>query len=70
MINGLYDGAMTRELGRFSIQTPALLTAEEPQHAKLATQPRVTSIDKEVRSQGIYAFHGSMGLMSAVEQRS
>lgn len=59
MINGLYDGAMTRELDRFSIQTPALLTVEEPQHAKLATQPRVTSIDKEVRSQDIYAFYGS-----------
>ena len=70
MINGLYDGVMTRELDRFSIQTSALLTVEEPPYAKLATQPLVTSIDKEVRSQDIYAFTHSMGLMSAVEWRS
>ncbi|HEX3866473.1 MAG TPA: ATP cone domain-containing protein, partial [Gemmatimonadaceae bacterium] len=34
-INGLYDGATTRELDQLSIQTAASLTAEEPEYARL-----------------------------------
>ena len=59
-ISGLYDGATTRELDQLSIQTAASLIAEEPQYAKLAARLLATTIDKEVRLQGIHAFSQSV----------
>ena len=59
-INGLYDGATTRELDQLSIQTAAGLVVEEPQYAKLAARLLSTFIDKEVQNQGIYAFSQSI----------
>ena len=59
-INGLYDGATTRELDQLSIQTAAGLIAEEPNYAKLAARLLATTIDKEVRLQEIHAFSQSV----------
>ena len=59
-INGLYDGATTRELDQLSIQTAAGLIAEEPNYAKLAARLLSTTIDKEVRLQEIHAFSQSV----------
>jgi ribonucleoside-diphosphate reductase alpha chain len=59
-INGLYDGASTRELDQLSIQTAATLIAEEPEYAKLAARLLSTYIDKEVRGQGVQAFSQSI----------
>ncbi len=59
-INGLYDGATTRELDELSIQTAAALVVEEPQYAKLAARLLATYIDKEVRNQEIHAFSQSV----------
>jgi ribonucleoside-diphosphate reductase alpha chain len=59
-INGLYDGATTRELDQLSIQTAAGLIAEEPQYAKLAARLLGTYIDKEVRGQEVHAFSQSV----------
>ncbi len=59
-LNGLYDGATTRELGRLSIQTATALIAEEPQYAKLAARLLAIYIDKEVRNQEIHAFSQSI----------
>lgn len=59
-INGLYDGATTRELDRLSIQTAAGLIAPEPQYAKLAARLLATYIEKEVRNQEIHAFSQSI----------
>jgi ribonucleoside-diphosphate reductase alpha chain len=59
-INGLYDGATTRELDQLSIQTAAGLIAEEPQYAKLAARLLGTYIDKEVRGQEVHAFSQSI----------
>jgi len=55
-ISGLYDGSTTQELDQLSIQTAASLIALEPEYAKLAARLLSTTIDKEVRNQGIYAF--------------
>jgi len=55
-ISGLYDGAMTSELDRLSIQTAASLLSEEPQYGRLAARLLATYIDKEVRNQVIHAF--------------
>jgi len=56
-INGLYDGATTRELDQLSIQTAAGLIAEEPNYAERLL---ATTIDKEVRLQEIHAFSQSV----------
>jgi len=59
-ISGLYDGATTRELDQLSIQTAAALIVEEPEYAKLAGRLLATTLEKEVRNQGIYAFSQSI----------
>jgi len=60
-ISGLYDGSTTQELDQLSIQTAASLIVEEPEYAKLAARLLGTTIDKEVRNQGIYAFSQAIG---------
>ena len=59
-IGGLYDGATTRELDNLSIQTAALLIAEEPEYSKLAARLLSTYIDKEVANQDIHSFSQSI----------
>ena len=59
-INGLYDGATTRELDRLSIQTAAALIVDEPEYARLAARLLATYVDKEVRGQEIHAFTQSI----------
>jgi ribonucleoside-diphosphate reductase alpha chain len=59
-ISGLYDGATTKELDRLSIQTAALLTAEDPEYSKLAARLLNTYIDKEVANQEIHSFSQSI----------
>lgn len=59
-ISGLYDGATTAELDRLSIQTAALLTAEDPEYSKLAARLLATYIDKEVANQEIHSFSQSI----------
>ena len=46
-ISGLYDGATTAELDRLSIQTAALLTAEDPEYSKLGA--RLLATDSKQR---------------------
>jgi ribonucleoside-diphosphate reductase alpha chain len=60
-ISGLYDGATTAELDRLSIQTAALLTAEEPQYSILAARLLATVVHKEVENQEIHSFSQSIG---------
>jgi len=59
-ISGLYDGATTQELDRLSIQTSAMLTAEEPAYSQLAARLLSTYIDKEVTNQEIHSFSQSV----------
>ena len=59
-ISGLYDGATTKELDRLSIQTAALLTAEDPEYSKLGARLLATYIDKEVANQEIHSFSQSI----------
>jgi ribonucleoside-diphosphate reductase alpha chain len=59
-INGLYDGATTRELDQLSIQTAASLIVEEPQYSRLAARLLATYVEKEVRGQEIHAFSQSV----------
>ena len=59
-ISGLYDGATTQELDRLSIQTAAMLTAEEPAYSQLAARLLATYIDKEVENQEIHSFSQSV----------
>ena len=59
-ISGLYDGATTKELDSLSIQTAALLTAEDPEYSKLAARLLSTYIDKEVANQEIHSFSQSI----------
>lgn len=59
-ISGLYDGATTQELDRLSIQTAAMLTAEEPAYSQLAARLLATYIDKEVSNQEIHSFSQSV----------
>ncbi len=59
-ISGLYDGATTQELDRLSIQTAAMLIAEEPAYSLLAARLLATYIDKEVESQEIHSFSQSV----------
>jgi ribonucleoside-diphosphate reductase alpha chain len=54
-ISGLYDGATTKELDSLSIQTAALLTAEDPEYSKLGARLLATFIDKEVANQEMRA---------------
>lgn len=54
-ISGLYDGATTQELDRLSIQTAAMLTAEEPGYSQLATRLFATYVDKELGNQEIHS---------------
>jgi ribonucleoside-diphosphate reductase alpha chain len=61
-ISGLYDGATTKELDRLSIQTAALLTAEDPEYSKLAARLLSTYIDKEVAKQEIHSFSQSIAI--------
>jgi len=59
-INGLYDGAPTKELDKLSIQTASSLVAEEPEYSRLAARLLSTYIDKEVDNQDIDSFHDSV----------
>ena len=59
-ISGLYNGATTQELDGLSIQTAAMLTAEEPEYSQLAARLLATVIDKEVRGQEIHSFSQSV----------
>src|SRR5262252_1178720 len=61
-ISGLYDGATTKELDSLSIQTAALLTAEDPEYSKLAARLLSTYIDKEVGNQEIHSFSQSTSM--------
>src|SRR5258705_8714874 len=63
-IGGLYDGATTKELDSLSIQTAALLIAEEPEYSKLAARLLLGCILKEVSNQDIYSFSQSMAVAS------
>ncbi|MEQ1917997.1 MAG: ribonucleoside-diphosphate reductase subunit alpha [Elusimicrobiota bacterium] len=59
-IGGLYDGATTKELDNLSIQTSALLIAEEPEYSRLAARLLSTYILKEVENQDIHSFSQSI----------
>jgi ribonucleoside-diphosphate reductase alpha chain len=59
-ISGLYDGATTQELDQLSIQTAAMLTAEEPAYSQLAARLLATYVDKEVQGQEIHSFSQSV----------
>jgi len=59
-IQGVYDGASTRELDQLSIQTAAALIAEDPEYARLAARMLNTVIDKEVTGGGVHAFSQSI----------
>jgi ribonucleoside-diphosphate reductase alpha chain len=59
-IGGLYDGATTKELDNLSIQTSALLIAEEPEYSRLAARLLATFIHKEVENQDIQSFSQSI----------
>jgi ribonucleoside-diphosphate reductase alpha chain len=61
-IGGLYDGATTKELDSLSIQTAALLIAEEPEYSKLAARLLLGYILKEVANQDIYSFSQSIAV--------
>ena len=63
-IGGLYDGATTKELDSLSIQTAALLIAEDPEYSKLAARLLLSCILKEVSNQDIYSFSQSMAVAS------
>ena len=59
-IGGLYNGATTKELDNLSIQTAALLIAEEPEYSRLAARLLSTYIAKEVENQDIHSFSQSI----------
>ncbi|MDE2511282.1 MAG: ribonucleoside-diphosphate reductase subunit alpha, partial [Elusimicrobia bacterium] len=59
-IGGLYDGATTKELDNLSIQTSALLIAEEPEYSRLAARLLTTYILKEIENQDIHSFSQSI----------
>jgi ribonucleoside-diphosphate reductase alpha chain len=59
-IGGLYDGATTSELDTLSIQTAALLIAEEPEYSRLAGRLLSNYIRKEVANQDIHSFSQSV----------
>src|SRR5215470_3017736 len=62
-ISVLYDGANTKELDRLSIQTAAMLTAEDPEYSKIAARLLSTYIDKEVANQEIHSFSQSIAMV-------
>lgn len=55
-IGGLYDGATTEELDSLSIQTSALLIAEEPEYSLLAARLLARFVREEVHRQGLFSF--------------
>jgi ribonucleoside-diphosphate reductase alpha chain len=59
-ISGLYNGATTQELDQLSIQTAAMLTAEEPEYSQLAARLLSTFVAKEVSGQEIHSFSQSI----------
>jgi ribonucleoside-diphosphate reductase alpha chain len=59
-ISGLYNGATTQELDQLSIQSAAMLTAEEPGYSQLAARLLSTYVDKEVAGQEIHSFSQSV----------
>ena len=59
-IGGLYDGATTKELDNLSIQTSALLIAEEPEYSRLAARLLSNYVTKEVANQEIHSFSQSI----------
>jgi ribonucleoside-diphosphate reductase alpha chain len=59
-INGLYDGASTKELDNLCIQTASLLIGEDPEYSRLAARLLSTYIDEEVKSQKIGSFADSI----------
>ena len=59
-ISGLYNGATTQELDQLSIQTSAMLTAEEPAYSQLAARLLATYVDKEVQGSEIHSFSQSV----------
>jgi ribonucleoside-diphosphate reductase alpha chain len=59
-INGLYDGATTKELDNLCIQTASLLIGEDPEYSRLAARLLATYIDEEVKSQKIGSFADSI----------
>jgi ribonucleoside-diphosphate reductase alpha chain len=61
-IGGLYDGATTKELDSISIQTAALLIAEEPEYSKLAARLLLGCILKELTNQDIFSFSQSIAV--------
>ncbi|MBI3548994.1 MAG: ribonucleoside-diphosphate reductase subunit alpha [Elusimicrobia bacterium] len=61
-IGGLYDGATTRELDTLSIQTAALLIAEEPEYSRLAARLLARFIEKEVANHDIHSFSQSIAM--------
>ena len=61
-IGGLFDGASTKELDSLSIQTAALLIAEEPEYSKLAARLLLGYILKEVANQDVYSFSQSVAV--------
>jgi ribonucleoside-diphosphate reductase alpha chain len=62
-IGGLYDGATTKELDNLSIQTSAVLIAEEPEYSKLAARLLSTYILKEVENADIHSFSQSVAAL-------
>jgi ribonucleoside-diphosphate reductase alpha chain len=65
-INGLYDGATTRELDELAIRTAASLITEEPQYSKLAARLLSVYVDKELRGRGIFSFSQGISRLAAV----
>ena len=59
-INGLYDGATTKELDNLCIQTASLLIGEDPEYSRLAARLLATYIEEEVRSLKIDSFADSV----------
>ncbi len=59
-INGLYDGASTKELDNLCIQTASLLIGEDPEYSRLAARLLSTYIEEEVRSLKIDSFADSV----------
>ena len=59
-IGGLYNGATTKELDNLSIQTSALLIAEEPEYSRLAARLLSNYVTKEVANQEIHSFSQSI----------
>lgn len=59
-IGGIFNGATTEQLDKLSIDTAAMLIAEEPEYAELASRLLSSFIRKEVENQGIHSFSQSI----------